>query len=102
MATRIKLYFIVLFAQWFFLFLHVLSLSAANFYLATRTKCKKLSFHGRKKSSAEITAKASSLSAVAFFHRVCESLCSSLRVHLDVMNPIVCLILHINQTLRTR
>lgn len=64
-------------------------------------KMKKLSSEERKE-----TKKRNSLekekALVAFFEGVCESLYSSLRVHLGVTNPIVCLILHINQTLRTR
>lgn len=90
MATRIKLYFIVLFSQYFSLLL------LAQFYLLKgRTKRKKIILWRarKKKRKSEILSRRA---FVAFFSRVCESLYSSLRVHLGVTNPIVCLILHIN------
>lgn len=65
--------------------------------LSRKTKKMKKIIRRRTKGNK----KAKFFALVAISEGVCESLYSSLRVHLDVTNPIVCLILHINQTLRT-
>lgn len=94
MATRIKLYFIVFFAQCFFFIVgKILSRKAKKMRKNYPPK-------RRKKNKRKSLKEAAKLSLL--FVGVCESLYSSLRVHLSVTNPIVCLILHINQTLRTR